>query len=447
MEKIIRLVTGFIFLTLVTSCDGFLDPKPDQSLVVPSSLTDVRSLLDNTSIFTKQPVMHILAGDDFMASPAGYTSLNQFEQHIYSWSEEAYPSNAVDEWFNGYRKVFHANVALEALNTIDSGSDEYEKLRGEALFQRSHAYYHLLQQFAPAYRKDGGNENLNGIVLKESPDVNEAVVRSSLEESYARMIADLEEAAALLPDSQLPKTRPTKAVAHGLLGRVYLSTFDFEKAAKTAEKALEIYESRLDFNAINVNAANPFTRFGDEMVFYSETLNMGFQFSKEVFLDTLLLKTYEKGDLRMPAYFDRVKENRYFFSGNLTGNALPFGGLSVGELELIAAEANQRIGEEEKALKWLNGLLSRRIETEEFVPVESTGAELLARILLERRKELVGRGQRWSDLRRLNQEPGLETVLKRTVNGEVRTLEPHSELYVFLIPDSEIQRTGIAQNR
>lgn len=174
---------------------------------------------------------------------------------------------------------------------------------------------------------------------------------------------------------------------------------------------------------------------------------MGFQFSKEVFLDTLLLKTYEKGDLRMPAYFDRVKENRYFFSGNLTGNALPFGGLSVGELELIAAEANQRIGEEEKALKWLNGLLSRRIETEEFVPVESTGAELLARILLERRKELVGRGQRWSDLRRLNQEPGLETVLKRTVNGEVRTLEPHSELYVFLIPDSEIQRTGIAQNR
>lgn len=447
MEKTIKLITGLIFLALVTSCDGFLDPKPDQSLVVPSSLTDVRSLLDNSSIFTKQPVMHILASDDFMASPAGYTSLNQYEQHIYSWSKEAYPSNAINEWFNGYRKVFHANVALEALNTIEPGTAEYEKLRGEALFQRAHAYYHLLQQFAPAYRREGGNENLKGIVLKDSPDVNEVVIRSSLGESYARMISDLEEAVGLLPDSQLPKTRPTKAVAYGLLGRIYLSTFEFAKAAQVAEKALELYDSRLDFSDINVNAPNPFIRFGEETVFYSETLSMGFQFSREVFLDTLLLKSYEEGDLRLPAYFDQVGENRYFFSGNLTGNALPFGGISVGELELIAAEANVRIGEEQKGRNWLNGLLSRRIVNTEFVPVESVGMELLERILLERRKELVGRGQRWSDLRRLNQEPGLETVLKRTVEGEVRTLEPDSEIYVFLIPDEEIQLSGIAQNR
>lgn len=447
MEKTIKLITGLIFLALVTSCDGFLDPKPDQSLVVPSSLTDVRSLLDNSSIFTKQPVMHILASDDFMASPAGYTSLNQYEQHIYSWSKEAYPSNAINEWFNCYRKVFHANVALEALNTIEPGTAEYEKLRGEALFQRAHAYYHLLQQFAPAYRREGGNENLKGIVLKDSPDVNEAVIRSSLGESYASMIADLEEAVGLLPDSQLPKTRPTKAVAYGLLGRIYLSTFEFAKAAQVAEKALELYDSRLDFNDINVNAANPFIRFGEETVFYSETLSMGFQFSREVFLDTLLLKSYEEGDLRLPAYFNLVGEKRYFFSGNLTGNALPFGGISVGELELIAAEANVRIGEEQRGRNWLNGLLSRRIANSEFVPVESVGMDLLGRILLERRKELVGRGQRWSDLRRLNQEPGLETVLKRTVEGEVRTLEPDSEIYVFLIPDEEIQLSGIAQNR
>ena len=447
MEKTIRLVTGLILLTLVTSCDGFLDPKPDQSLVVPSSLTDVRSLLDNAVIFTKQPVMHILASDDFMVSPAGYTSLTEYEQHIYAWSEEAYPSNGVDEWGSGYKKVFYANVALEALNTIGTGSAEYENLRGEALFQRSHAYYHLLQQFAPAFRKEGGNEMLPGIVLKESPDINEGVARSSLAESYARMLADMEEAAALLPESQLPKTRPTKAVAYGMLGRIYLSIFEFDKAAQAAEKALELYESRLDFNSINVDGANPFDSFGDELVFYSEILNMGFQYSREVFLDTLLLKSYEKGDLRLPAYFDRIAEDRHFFSGNLTGNSLPFGGLSVGELELIAAEANVRIGAEEKALNWLNGLLSRRIETEEFVPVESTGAELLERILLERRKELVARGHRWSDLRRLNQEPGLETVLKRTVEGQVRTLEPGSQIYVFLIPDSEIQRTGIAQNR
>lgn len=447
MEKLIRLISGFIFLALITSCEGFLDPKPDQSLVVPTTLEDVRSLLDNTVIFARQPVMSILASDDFMASDAGYTSLTEFEQQIYSWSEEAYPSNALDEWGIEYNKVFYANVALEALNSITPNSEEHGILMAEAKFQRAHAYYHLLQQFAPAFQKSGGNENLPGIVLKNSPDINERAVRSTLAESYRMMIEDLEEAVTLLPNSQLPKTRPNKAIAYGLLGRIYLATFDFAKAAKAAEMALELYPNRLDFNEINVNAANPFTRFGEETVFYSETISMGFQFSREVFLDTLLLKTYTDGDLRLPAYFDLVAKNKYFFTGKLTGNLIAFGGISVGELELIAAEANARIGEEEKAKFLLNDLLSRRIEPENFLPVESAGEELLKRILLERRKELVGRGLRWSDLKRLNQEPNLSATLKKTINGVEKTLDPNSEIYVFLIPESEIQLSGILQNR
>lgn len=447
MKKTICIQAGLGLLLFLSSCEGFLDPKPDQSMVVPTSLADVRALLDNTVIFAKQPVLTILASDDFLASDAGFVSFTEHEQQIYSWSDKPNPPKITDEWFSGYRKVFYANIALEALNSIDPGLEEYGKLRGEALFQRSHAYFHLLQQFAPAYNKDGGNEKLAGIVLKESPDINEPAVRANLMDSYSRVIEDLEEAATLLPDSQLPKTRPTKAAAYGLLGRVYLTTFDFAKAAQVSEKALELYKDRMDFNEINVHAARPFVRFDGETVFYSETITLGFQLSREVFLDTALLKSYGEGDLRLPAYFDEVAEGKYFFSGKLSGNNTAFGGLSVGELELMAAEANARIGEGEKALSWLNGLLSRRIETEEFEPVESTGEELMQKILLERRKELVGRGQRWSDLRRLNQEPGLETVLKRTVEGEIRTLDPGSELYVFLIPDAEIQLSGIAQNR
>lgn len=447
MEKLMRLITGLIFLALISSCEGFLDPKPDQSLVVPSTLEDVRSLLDNTVIFARQPVMSILASDDFIASDAGYTSMTEFEQQIYSWSKEAYPSNALDEWGIEYNKVFYANVALEALNSIEPDTEEHSILVAEAKFQRSHAYYHLLQQFAQAFQKNGGNESLPGIVLKNSPDINEPAVRSSLAESYSKMIEDLEEAVILLPDSRLPKTRPTKAIAYGLLGRIYLATFDFAKAAQAAERALELYPSRLDFNKINVNAANPFTRFGDETVFYSETITMGFQFSREIFLDTLLLKTYAEGDLRLPAFFDKVAENKFFFTGKLTGNLIAFGGLSVGELELIAAESNARIGKEEKAKSWLNGMLSRRIKPGNFLPVESTGDELLKRILLERRKELVGRGLRWSDLKRLNQEPNLSSTLKKTINGVERTLDPNSEIYVFLIPESEIQLSGILQNR
>lgn len=447
MENLIRLLTGLIILGLITSCEGFLDPKPDQSLVVPDKLEDVRALLDNINVFNKQPVLTSLSSDEFQATDAGFNSLNEIEQYTYSWSETPYPVPSVDDWNLPYSQVFYANVALEALENLDPAGEEYAKLKGEALFHRSHAYYHLLQQFAPAYNESGGNENQLGIVLKESPDINEPAFRATLAESYDRIVSDLEEAVDLLPDSQLPKTRPTKAVALGLLGRIYLNMFNFEKATAVAEQALEIYTDRLDFNLIDVDAPSPFTGFGPEMLFYSEVLAYGFQFSREINLDTMLLKTYSEGDLRLPAYFDLVVDNRYYFAGKLTGNALVFGGLSVGELQLIAAEGNVRIGNDAKARYWINELLSRRIKADNFSPIESSGNELLEKILEERKKELVGRGIRWSDLRRLNQEPGFQVSISRTVNGSVLTLVPNSEQYVFLIPDSEIQRTGITQNR
>ncbi|WP_439490808.1 RagB/SusD family nutrient uptake outer membrane protein [Algoriphagus sp.] len=447
MEKLVRLITGLIFLALISSCEGFLDPKPDQSLVVPNNIEDVRALLDNINVFNRQPVLSSLSSDEFQATDAGFNALNEIEQHTYSWSEDPYPVFSVDDWTITYSQVFYANVALESLKGLDPADVEYGKLKGEALFHRSHAYYHLLQQFAPAYNKNGGNENQLGIVLKESPDINEPAIRATLEESYDRVISDLEEAVNQLPDNQLPKTRPTKAIALGLLGRIYLNTFDFEKATAVAERALGIYSDRLDFNSFDVNAANPFANFGPEVLFFSEVLSYGFQFSREVNLDTILLKTYEEGDLRLPAYFDLVEGNRYYFAGKLTGNALVFGGLSVGELELIAAEGNARIGNEDKARFWLNALLSRRIDSEYFVPVEISGNGLLEKILEERKKELVGRGIRWTDLRRLNQEPEFQSSLSRTINGSVVTLDPNSNRYVFLIPDAEIQLTGIEQNR
>ncbi|CPA24249.1 SusD family [Mycobacterium tuberculosis] len=66
-------------------------------------------------------------------------------------------------------------------------------------------------------------------------------------------------------------------------------------------------------------------------------------------------------------------------------------------------------------------------------------------VLLERRKELVWRGIRWDDIKRLNGR-GAGIVLRRTMDGKVHTLEPTSGRYVFNIPQDEINRSGIAQN-
>ncbi|MEB2778593.1 RagB/SusD family nutrient uptake outer membrane protein [Algoriphagus sp. D3-2-R+10] len=444
---IIRCLLGMILVGTMSGCEGFLDPKPDNSLVVPSKLEDIRALLDNTNVFNKQPVLTVHAGDEFFITEAGLSVMSNSEVGSYYWLDDPYQGDRIDDWFVPYQQVFYANVALDGLETLETTDQvEADKLRGEALFHRAHAYYQLLQQFAPAYQKDGGNGGSLGIVLKTNPDINEGTVRSDLETCYQRVLDDLQLAVSLLPDNQLPKTRPTKASALGILARVHLVMFNYPGLTEAALSALEIYKDRFDFNELDISQSRPFVIFGEETVFYSELVSVRLSSSPEVFLDTLLLEKYGSGDLRFPAFFDSVGVNRYLYRGRLTGNFSLFGGLGVGELELLAAEGLVRTDREEEALEIMGSFLSRRMQVGITPDIPETGKDLLGRILEEREKELVGRGLRYSDLRRLNQEPEFSKTIKRTMAGEMITLEPESNKYVFPIPQEEIQLSGIVQN-
>jgi AAA+ ATPase superfamily predicted ATPase len=94
----------------------------------------------------------------------------------------------------------------------------------------------------------------------------------------------------------------------------------------------------------------------------------------------------------------------------------------------------------------LNHLLVRRWKTGTFVPfTAATAEEALDLILLERRKELVFRGVRWMDLKRLNKE-GRNIELVRNLDGQIYRLAPNDLRYAMAIPKDIIQMTGIAQN-
>ncbi|WP_323839037.1 RagB/SusD family nutrient uptake outer membrane protein [Algoriphagus sp. D3-2-R+10] len=429
------------------ACDSFLDEKPDQSIVVVTTLKDVRSLLDNSVVFNRQGMLTGRSSDEFYITPAGLAPLNVTEQRTYLWMDDPFQGEMVNDWVTPYQQVFYANVALEALNDIKEGaSAAIGELRGEALFHRSFAYFNLLQQFAPAYRLDGNNAGLLGIVLKQSAAVNEPAVRYALQDCYGQVEQDLLEAVELLPASGLYKTRPNKAAALGMLARLYLVTFDFEGAAEAAMAALDNYEARLDFNEIDVDARFPFQTFGDETIFYSVHSSTRLNISREAFVADVVTGLFKEGDLRIPAYFDEADEGRYLYSGKHSGNVTFFGGISVGELELTAAEALARIGSSAEAIEILNGFLARRFSPEYYEPVNESGLELVKKIIDERKLELFGRGIRWFDLRRLNQEPEFATVFVRERDGNEIRIPPNSPKYVFPIPDLEIERTGIEQN-
>jgi len=66
--------------------------------------------------------------------------------------------------------------------------------------------------------------------------------------------------------------------------------------------------------------------------------------------------------------------------------------------------------------------------------------------LTERRRELIMRGLRWSDIRRLNLE-GAGITQTRTANGKVHTLLPNDPRYALALPEDVIERSGMVQNR
>jgi hypothetical protein len=166
-------------------------------------------------------------------------------------------------------------------------------------------------------------------------------------------------------------------------------------------------------------------------------------------VDSVLYKSYEAEDLRKLLYFQDAQGNgTVAFEGSYTGVGYElFNGLATDELYLLRSEANARLNNLNDAMDDLNFLLSKRYVTGKFAPrVADTKEEALDIILMERRKELLNRGTRWADLRRLNEEPQYATNLKRELGTAVYSLPPNDPRYALLIPGKVIQLSAVNQN-
>ncbi|HMR19751.1 MAG TPA: RagB/SusD family nutrient uptake outer membrane protein, partial [Sphingobacterium sp.] len=121
-----------------------------------------------------------------------------------------------------------------------------------------------------------------------------------------------------------------------------------------------------------------------------------------------------------------------------------FQGLDADEQYLIKAECLAHLGSITDAMNTLNHLLRHRHR--DYIDKTATSqAEALEIIRQERRKELLFRGLRWSDLKRYNRD-GANITLTRTFGDKTYTLPPNSSRWLFPIPSNEIKTSGIEQN-
>lgn len=436
---------GLIMLLISTSCEEFLDAKPNRAIVTMDSLSDLQGLLDNTlNVMNREAFLQLFSSDEFYTDNNGLIGMPPYQQLVFTYRHPPFEQdlNLLD-WRNNYTQIFYCNVVLDEIPKIvpQNRVEETQKneITGQAHFHRAYAYYGLLQLFAPQYNP--GGENLaRTIPFRKVSDPTVAPEIPTLEEFYALMISDLENSVELLPDINTPVTRPSKRAAYAMLARTYLTMGDYQQAKANAQLALAIDNSLIDFNELNLSILNPFTQFNTETVFYSEILFSPFLGGQLAMVNPEYLNLYAENDLRRKAYFTERPTGWVNFTGFLTGTNRFYSGLSTGELYLIVSECLIREGNLDHAIALLSEFYQFRFPGDfQIIPDFTNETEGLQFIQDERRRELYGRGTVWTDIRRFNLDPRFARTISKNIEGVFYELPPNDPRSVLPIPPREIE--------
>lgn len=449
-RQIMLLLLSNIFFFAGCKKD-WLEVKQNINTVVPSTLADLKAILNNSYLVFSAENRGILdvCADEFFYTDEAFKATSEIARNAYIWNSDVFGGAAyVGEWNKAYEQIFSANAVLEGLERINVNSQnqkEWQNIRGAALFFRARAFFNLVQIFSPVYRSDDEQEK-QGIPLRLNTDSAIPSVRSSVSETYKTIIDDLHSAVDLLNENSLVKTLPEKAAAYAFLARCYLTMGLYTDAAQNALYSLELKNTLIDYNTVDNEANYPFERFNEEVLFSSQ-LSSSYYSHYLGRIDTVLYESFENHDLRKGLFFRNMGDGYFTFRGNYTGDIDAFGGIAVDEVLLIRAEALARLGKTEDALIELNYLLKNRYARNNFTPIQTGSAEeALNFILVERKKELLFRGLRWIDIKRLN-ESGSQISLTRKLGANIHTLQAGDPKYVLPIPDYVVQINGINQNK
>ncbi len=464
MKKLYSPTYLFLLAVAISICTGcaktsWYDVKPDKSLAVPETLEALQVLMNNGEVFViVTPSLGEIGSDGHYIASSTFSIMDDVGKNAYTWSHTK-PYAKLFEWnLNGERgafvKIFYCNVVLDQLKKIKpvnaAEEAQWNNIKGQALFFRAKSFFDIAEVFAPVYNTATADKE-PGVPLRLEADPSVPSKRATMRQSYDQIINDLLMAKTLLPAGTLPATpllkcRPTVTAASAMLARVYLAMEEYKKAGQSANDALDNYNYLLDYN----KQTGTFSSFGTEVILHTVMSSQYHAARPGVLLiDTAWYNKYDINDLRRTQFFNyNSATGLVSYRGGYAGQGALYSGLAVDELYLIRAECAARAGNVTAAMKDVNTLRLQRWKDTVPYPalVANTAEEALYIVLEERKKELLLRGLRWSDLRRLNRDDRFKTTITRNAGSTTFTLEPGSYKYTFPIPDDIIQLSGMQQN-
>lgn len=450
--KELQYVVALICLLGLSGCNQFLDKKQDIKMVVPQSIEDATHLLNDYGTMNMgYPIWGELGVDDYYNSKVVWESATEDQRNAYLWRDRPYTD--VAQWQRPYKAVYYANQVIDILSKVDADQDRanFNRNLGSAYFFRAFAFQLLTEVHCPAYQASAASSEL-GIPLRLSPGVDDRSTRATLEQTYDQILKDFKEAVRYLPIKELVRGRPSKAAAYGGLARAYLNMGDFTNAYRYADSCLWLAPDLMDYNTLKATDEYPVKRFNVEVLLPISSVSAGLMSGTNAMVDRDLYSSYAADDIRKVVFF-RPSLNQvgdFFFKGGYGENAFElFMGITNSEIYLVKAETATRIGKIPEALLALNTLRKSRWKKEVVYPIitETDPERLLKTVLEERRKELVFRGRRWADLKRLNLDDRFKKTLNRQLDGEQYVLPAGDLRYAFRLSETLVSIGGIPQNK
>ncbi len=494
MKKIFISLMLVLGLGLLSSCD--MDKKPFGSI---DETTAIRHLEDlgrfRTGVYTALRGMNAggwvtyqdIQMDEFHGLISNDNRVGTFSNGLFTSAD-----GDIESMFAScYSRIATANYLIAKAGELEA-SGEYEgndlatvkRYKAEGHFLRAYCYFFLADHFSQSYTQvaDPSQAGTGAmLVTKYDPtgDISKYPSRSSLDDTYALIEGDLEEAYAGLaafeqvdPSNVAPNATylSSKAVA-AMQARVALVKGNYEVALAKAKEVIECGTYSLtaieDLNKLWTNDESNEVIFRCFMSPTEGLSSTGAAYtastaenSADYIATFASLLMFPEGDARFDTYFkvwnldiEGTKYQSYIFlkypgnpalrttaENNYVNMPKPF---RLAEMYLVAAEAAAKVANADPS-PYLNELRKNRIAGYQDATYNS--ATVMNEIMLERQCELLGEGFRMSDLRRWGlgfqreashqENPALDDVV--VAAGRAMKYEKDDYRFTWPIPRTEM---------
>lgn len=478
----LHLLILLLAVVLIPSCSKKIDIKPEYQLDGSSPLATIKEadnvltgayggFLTGDYYRSNGPsgaysVVPDIMGDDLIETRE---SLGNYQTQA-EWRYVSTEDDIQATWLNAYNIISGVNIILRDIDNIASQDPKAaNRIKGQALAIRAHVHFDLLRYFGESL---DGNSAARGIPYVTKFDVTAKPARSTVKESYDKILADLADAATILSgeldkpiNTEGDKTRIDWLVVKAMQARVNLYAGQWQAAADAAtavmnQRALSsIDEFPSIWNDESVEEVLWSVSFGNlqdgvvyDNVFFARGNRNAYRPAQG------LTALYDQvNDVRYNAYMamvgtlnaivrtPRLVVIKHLGKGTKTDGVVNWKVFRVAEMYLIRAEANFRLNKQPEALDDLNKLRDHRIDG--FTPGTETGNALLTAIMNERRKELAFEGHRFFDFKRWNKTPINRCASNTDSPSTICSLPANSRSWAWPIPFNEtIVNTNIQQN-